>query len=290
MTDAEETRGFTEPSPASAEATDAARWVEESRAEYLELLRTHPLDEPAFQDWLERHPAFVPGARGPRGRSGWHPWPCALITQPRLTGIEGKQPDFCWLAADSATITAVLIEIETPAKRWQHKGNETQHAELTHAREQIASWRAWFNDASNQVGFLDQYLVPDSYRRLSFQQHYILIHGSREEIGDDRTRIRQRAAGTGASDEEQMTFDRLPEIVNSEDAIYGCIRRTGSSFEAVAVPAPWRPERFDRAPLRVVQGYEDAVAAAPMEESRRTAVLDALQDRGGERRDFRFRF
>lgn len=146
--------------------TDAQAWLHESARQLAALLSGEGrTDEPLIQRWLERHPSFVPGARGPAGMSGRHPWPCALITQPPLSGIVAKVPDFCWLAADSADLTAMLIEIETPAKSWQQDRKAVQSAPLTQAREQIAAWRAWFSEASNQVRFLDEYLVPQRLPR-----------------------------------------------------------------------------------------------------------------------------
>src|SRR4051794_36921269 len=114
--------------------SDAEAWLRASSAELSELLSDRGrTEERPIQRWLEHHAAFVPGARGPDGMSGWQPWPGALITEPRLTGIIAKVPDFCWLAADSVNLTAVLVEIETPAKPWQQEGKAVAAAELTQA-------------------------------------------------------------------------------------------------------------------------------------------------------------
>jgi hypothetical protein len=259
-------------------AGEAQAWIGESRDELAALLvGEERSDESVFQDWLERHPAFVPGARGPGGNTGHDPWPGALISQPRLTGINAKQPDFCWLAADSAELTAVMIEIETPAKRWQRAGEAVQSAELTQAFEQINAWRVWFNAPHNQSGFLEEYLVPDELRRLRFAQYYILVHGSRSEYEGDPERVRQRAAMLRTADFQGMSFDRLLELPDTWSTRLGCVRRRGPGFEAVAVPATWDPDYLVDRYVTAAAGYEEAVAASPMSEERRAHALEVLE-------------
>ena len=129
-----------------------------------------------------------------------------MISQPRLLGFEEKVPDFCWLSVDSAELTAIIVEIEKPAKRWQ-LGGAGQAAELTQARDQLNSWRAWFSQPANSARFIEDYLVPDGLKDQRFRQHYVLIHGSRTEYQDDPTRIRLRSS-MAAEDESLMSFDQ----------------------------------------------------------------------------------
>jgi hypothetical protein len=232
-------------------------------------------DEKMLQQWLERHAAFVPGYAGPRGMSGHQPWPSALISQPRLLGFSEKVPDFCWLSVDSAELTAMLVEIEVPSKRW-HLKDGGQHAELTQARSQLNSWRAWFAKPRNAAGFLEDYLVPDSLRDLRFRQHRILVHGSRGEYVDSPTKTQLRASSV-ADDETLMSFDRLLELPKSDYGRYGCVRRKGDGFEAVAVPSTWDPDRLDADALRITQGYPRAIRELgfdPVEEAALLARLD----------------
>jgi Domain of unknown function (DUF4263) len=236
----------------------------------------HAGEEHVFQDWLERHPAFVPGARGPGGNSGHNPWPDALISQPSLEGIVGKQPDFCWIASDSAEVTAMLVEIETPAKRWQRTSEPVQTADLTQALEQLNSWRAWFNDPIRAAGFLREYLAPDYIASRTFSQHYLLIYGSREEYQGDGVREGQRAASIRGDDFQLMSFDRLPEIVDGWSARFGCVRRQGSGYRAIAVPSIFSLQGVTDSALAITEGYEDAIAASPMAEPRRREVLEEL--------------
>lgn len=262
-----------------ANSDEALRWVERSAAEFEQLIQVEGRsDEPILQDWLERHPAFVPLFDGPGG-SGWPPWPGALISQPRLTGIVGKVPDFCWLAANSAHLTAVMVEIEVPDKPWQRAQDLGQAASLTHARDQINSWRSWFRDPANSVNFLNDYLVPREYLDLEFRQHFVLIHGSRDEYIGDRLRTRQRAAGASAPDETLMSFDRLPEIVDVRAARYGCVKRTGSGFVAVAVPPTWLPEKLSDEALSRTTGYEEKITASSVDETTKSRWLTTIKER-----------
>jgi hypothetical protein len=255
-------------------------WLRESAAELSGLIAGDQADqEGVFQDWLERHPAFVPGARGPGGNSGHTPWPCGLISQPRLEGIVGKQPDFCWIASDSAEVTAMLIEIETPAKRWQRDGEAVQSAELTEPVEQLNAWRAWFSAPDNQAGFLREYLVPDYMARRHFTQHYLLIHGSRSEFEGNIVREAQRAASIRGTDYQRMSFDRLPEIVDSWSADLGCVRRREAGYQSIAVPSVFSPTSITDSALALTGGLEDAVAASPMDKDRREEILAELRER-----------
>lgn len=259
--------------------TDVATWIAKSSAELKQLIQGDGYDnEAVLQDWLERHPAFVPGAQGPRGTTAWVPWPSALISQPPLTGINGRIPDFCWLTLDSADLTAMLVEIEVPAKPWQHKTDEGQHAKLTQARDQLNSWRSWFADPTNQARFLDDFLVPSDLRtHHRFRQHYVLIYGSRSEYEGDRIRQRGRAGAMSAPDETLMSFDRLPEIATAKAARYGCVKRRGEGFKAVAIPECWEPARVSGEALRLTVGYEQAIAACDdLGDAARSALLAEL--------------
>jgi Domain of unknown function (DUF4263) len=194
-------------------------------------------DEAVLQRWLEQHPSFVPGAFGPRGSSGWEPWPRAVITQPPLTGMLTRVPDFIWLARDSRRLTAVCIEIERPAKRW-FTNLSVPHSDYVQARSQLNDWRTWFADPYNSVRVFEDFQVPSSERPGGFDQHYILVMGRREEYASDVRRTRLLASDE-RPDETLMSWDRLIELQNPAAQKFGCVRmsRQSGQYEIVSEPS-----------------------------------------------------
>ncbi|MEU1968940.1 Shedu anti-phage system protein SduA domain-containing protein [Micromonospora sediminicola] len=256
---------------------DPATYLQAATAELRDLVGgAGASDEALLQSWLEQHPAFVPGAHGQDGSSGMTPWPGALITQPPLPGIVGHVPDFLWLAADSRGVTAVLVEIERPNKRWFTVDGDPYQGHIGQARSQITNWRAWFSNPTNQLKFLDDYLVPDELRRLEFRQHYVLVLGRRAEF-DNQPEWARRRAVAGAGDNE-MTWDRLIEGPNVKAVTLGCVRvsATGGGYDAVSVPPLWDPSRIDERALSRTGGLREAVAVAPMADERKQACVDYL--------------
>jgi hypothetical protein len=65
---------------------------------------------------LERHPSLQADSRSVGCDSGHAPFPVAVIAKPKLPGLSDREPDFIWLATDSTSLYAVLIEIEAPRK------------------------------------------------------------------------------------------------------------------------------------------------------------------------------
>ena len=62
-----------------------------------ELLSTNPTEE-TMQAFFEKNPSFIPGAYGLQTKSGHAPMHSCLFSQPRLTGLSSKIPDFMWIA------------------------------------------------------------------------------------------------------------------------------------------------------------------------------------------------
>ena len=157
-------------------------------------------DESRLHVFLERHPSLVPGAFS-FPPSGHYPFPGALISKPPLKGVGEHIPDFMWIAVDSGTVYPVFVEIETPLKRWFTKGGQ-QHAELTQALTQLASWRAWIGRGENMTMFLQRFEVPDTlYRHRTIRPQFVLIHGSQREFEDrpELNRLRDQLESRGAA-------------------------------------------------------------------------------------------
>lgn len=186
--------------------------------EYEELMKTKMNDESAFQDFFERNPCMLPGAFGFFGESGHTPFNNVLITQPKLTGLTTKIPDFLWIASDSCTIYPVFIEIEKPSKRWfTSSGNPS--AEFTHAQTQLTDWKVWFSNPTHQELFFKYYNVDSDFLKgKSVNAYYVLIYGSRDEFLDKpelniKRNILQR------SDEVYMTFNRVSPNIKARNII-----------------------------------------------------------------------
>jgi Domain of unknown function (DUF4263) len=196
--------------------------------------------EANLQAFLEQHPCLLPGCRSMSGHSGHHPYPAAVIRQPRLPGLTTRRPDFCWIATDSECLYAILIEIETPGRQWfQHgKGPRRgdQHGDLVHARGQLDHWKAWFAKPDNQMGFRREYRLNNwLFEERELVPQYVLVHGSRREF-DDHPDLNGLRRSLQDQNTFMMTFDRLAP---SRDAMsYCCVQITERGYEAVAVPRP----------------------------------------------------
>lgn len=186
-----------------------------------------------LQSFLERHPSLLPGSHTVDCSSGHWPFPFSVISQPRLPGLSTRQPDFLWIASNSTTVYPVLIEIETPYKRWFHsKGNEF-HSDFSHALGQLIEWSAWFASGTNAASFKDYYEFPDYLRDLTLIPRFVLIHGRRMEYECNPVR-KAKIAMTARSDQRLMSFDRLaPEL---KATCVGCVRKLEYGYEAICVP------------------------------------------------------
>ncbi len=211
------------------------------------LLQESP-DESVLQRFLESNPSFVPGARTPGGATCASPLFDLLVSQPRLPGLDARQPDFLWFSSNSDTWFPVLVEIERPSKRLFRKDG-VPSAEFTQARNQLNQWRTWFRLPANQLKFQDDYGVPDLWtHRRTMSLHMILIYGRRNEFENDPRLTTQRGSLLPGSDEELMSFDRLaPDPLLSEALT---VRAVGAGrYRALKVPptftlSPLHAERF----------------------------------------------
>jgi len=97
------------------------RWEEYEKLlgrEWEELLARPGTAERDFQEFFESHPCCIPQTYRLFQRGAHGPFPGAIITQPPLTGLRAKRPDFLYITRDSATVFAVMVEIEHPSKSW----------------------------------------------------------------------------------------------------------------------------------------------------------------------------
>ena len=249
----------------------------ESARDSLGRLLESASDARQIQEFLERNPCFVPGAWTPGVKSGHYPLHCALITQPRLVGLDGRQPDFMWLATHSQTWYPTLVAIARPDKPlFTKKGSPT--AEFTQARHQLAQWDSWLNTAENLQKFAVDCGIPDIYTRYkTLQPHFVLICGRRREV-EDRPDLSKELSGLlPGPDEELVSYDLLSPDVELSQAI--TVKATApGQYEALHVlpTLTLGPRLADR--LLSVTAMEDAIAGCwQMPPERREFLVSRLE-------------
>jgi len=195
----------------------------------LESSQSSP-DERSFQSFFERHPCMLPcGIEG--GHHGV--FPLALISQPPLSGLGGKIPDFLWIVRDSASVYAVLVEIEEPSKPWATESGQ-QNAKLTQAINQIKDWKSWFKNPTNETRFIEDYRIPQFLtRKRSFEQRYILVYGRRSDPTLTEKFNKKRIELQGEN-EIYMTYDRLfPNQYYDQNLT---VKLDDEGYKAISVP------------------------------------------------------
>ena len=269
-------------SPSYTLRTDApppvawASYAESASDALGRLLESEP-DERRIQEFLERNPCFVPGAWTPGVKSGHYPLHCALITQPRLVGLDGRQPDFMWLATHSETWYPTLIEIEGPDKAlFTKKGSPT--AGFTQARHQLAQWASWLNTAANLQKFAVDCGIQDIYTRYkTLQPHFVLTYGRHREV-EDRPDLSKELSGLlPGPNEDLVSYDRLSPDADLSQAI--TVKATApGQYEALHVlpTLTLGPLLADR--LLSVTAMEDAIAGCwQMPPERREFLVSRLE-------------
>jgi hypothetical protein len=163
-------------------------------------------DERVLQDFIEQNPCFAPTV-SPKGSE--YPVFGTLISQPVLTGLRSKKPDFLVVPWNSSYWYPTFIEIESPSKAL-FRADGIPTAQFTEARNQLAQWRAWLSDPTNQQKFISDYAIPEHHLRFrTMEPRFVLVYGRRSEFADNAELSKQRAALMSGADETLMSFDRL---------------------------------------------------------------------------------
>lgn len=229
-------------------------------AEYQALLSAEPAEE-EMQRFFERNPALLPGAF--LGGVGHGAFPDALISQPSLSGIGDRRPDFMWLARNSAMVQPVLIEIESPRKRWV-AGNPRdlrQSADLTQALNQLRQWEQWLEKPANREVLAVNYGIPPEWRRSrSFHPQYWLIYGRRDEnpreIAQMRAYLSQRGLNVHAYENLRQPNEWCKDYIAVRP-------RSDGTYEALFIPPTARWTAGSPEAWRAVRGRREAVLASP---------------------------
>ncbi len=257
-----------------AKGPDRMPWDEyahRTKEAYVELLNSDP-DEAAVQRFLEENPALAPGAWTPSVSSGHFPLHCALISQPVLPGLTSRKPDLMWVATHSGTWYPTLIELERPGKRlFTKEGVPT--AEFTEARNQLAQWHVWFNSATNQQKFIEEYGIPDEWRKSRLMElHMILVYGRREEFEEKSELSKQRASLMTGPHETLMSYDRLEADKDLHLSI--TVRPLGSGrYKVLRLPPTFGVGPLLAGRLLSIEGFDEALDASPDIEPKRRAFL-----------------
>jgi hypothetical protein len=226
-------------------------------AEFKALLSSSA-DERALQHFFERNPAFVPGAETPGTPSGHGPLFGFLFAQPPLPGLASKIPDFMWVAMHSLAWFPTFIEIEDPKKR-VFTDRAVPRQEFTHARNQLAQWRSWFNAPANALKFRSDYGIPDDLVRIKrMTPHFLLVYGRRSEIEHEAELSNQRGALMTGLDEELLSYDRVHANRLLHDAI--TVRASGyGKYKALAAMPTLTLGPSNASRLQRVDGLEEAI-------------------------------
>ena len=257
-------------------------WQEYSdrvQSEWFALLASDP-EEAEVQQFMELHPALIPGGSGDVGPGGHHQSELNLVfRQPKLKGA-GRDfaPDFMWVTHSSSLITPILIEIEKPSKRWfTQEGRPTAH--FTQAQDQLRDWRGWFALDGNERIFRDQYLfLGDRWADRTLEPQYVLIYGRQSEFtlggghSDFEALNRKRGHLHGAG-ETFLTFDSLRPRFDHSSSITATMTATGPT--AFAFSPVYSTGAHLLGDLRHLGGVEEALdRSVMMTDERRTYLND----------------
>lgn len=228
---------------------------EEKLTQEWQSLLDSDCSEKVIQAFLEKHPCLLPGAFTMTRTSGHYPYPDAVISLPPLSGVGKRVPDFMWLSTCSTEFEVVLVEIERPNKKtFTSKDNPT--SDFTQAHTQLAEWKVWFANPTNQQVFYETFGIPQFLKSRKFRISSVLIYGRRQEFSSSPKLTRLRGELV-RQDEHLMSFDRLKPERKASD-LY-TVRLSKSGFEAVAYPPTYvlRPALADN--YSIVLGKEEAI-------------------------------
>lgn len=244
---------------------DYARIVERQLAD---LLDAGECRESSYQHLIEHHPSLLPWVYGTFGGGHHGLVHGAIISQPRLPGIDGKQPDFMMIARDSGSVYAVLVELESPCKPWFTKSGQPT-AKLTQAMSQLRAWKAWFDQPGKTESFIDEYRVPHDWHARRVEIRCLLVYGRRSELnahGYGRLRSHHQAA-----DERFMSYDHLRPTPQLRDAV--TVRVSGSGYHALSLPPTLQMGPFQASDLVHINSKDAAVLANPLMTRERAEFL-----------------
>lgn len=200
--------------PLRPQAIEWTKYADAVLSQWYDLLSCNP-EESQVQQFLELHPAMIPGGSGDIGPGGHHgSQMSAVFRRPTLKGAgRSFEPDFMWVTRSSGLVTPILIEIEKPSKRWfLDNGRPTAH--FRDAHDQLNDWRSWFSRDENLALFRSAFLFGDLHADRPLEPQFVLIYGrqSEFELGGGHSHpydLRHKRDSQRAEGETFMTFDSI---------------------------------------------------------------------------------
>lgn len=241
----------------------------ESYAQVVRSSLAHTLasspSEADMQALLEEHPSLLPAPYGCFGEGAHGSESDTVLSQPELPGFRPKRPDFMIVSRDSGSVYPILIEIESPAKRW-FTAHGRPSAELTQAMDQLTQWADWFSLPENQVAFSRLYNINQSLICRQLRPRFVLIMGRRSEAAAVPAFARKRAL-LERPDTLLMTYDRLNpsfELRNYVSAKLVRLPGDRASVEVLHVPACLQLSPCGARAFSGLRGREQAIERNPL--------------------------
>jgi hypothetical protein len=186
--------------------------------EYSKLLDENA-EEQKYQDFLERHPYFIP--REFVQNHGIH---FDLVFR-KLSLAKDYITDFFYLSKSSDDWNCVLIELEKPQSKFFKQGTNEFHNDFNKGMSQIRRWRAWFENSANKEHFVNNTLrsIRIPLERNPCYIKYVLVHGRRAEYQDNHIRSGLIRAEE-RDDFKIITYDSLMESISSKNDLYIAVK------------------------------------------------------------------
>lgn len=139
------------------------------------------------------------------------------------------------------------------------RANNDVTTDFSHAQGQLAHWRAWFAADANRLKFIDEYGVPEYFRRrMSMSLSLVLVYGMRAEWSHDQAKSILRSSLPRGSDEELMSFDRLRPDRELSNAV--TVKATGGGrFSVLHVPPTFTTGPAFAEDFLALDGLSDAI-------------------------------
>lgn len=207
-------------------------YVSNSKIEYEQLLEKNSFNEAVFQNFFERHSAYVPGGFDVDDSSGHGPYVVSLISKPSLSGYFKRIPDFMWMASYSGVFHPIFIEIEAPNKKVFNKDNSATK-DFNQAMDQLRHWKIWIDDPSNKGIFMKKFRLANTHLASNrFLPKLLLIYGRRDEFesNEKRKKLREQFMnGVG----QIRSYDGLIPSHKCKDCF--TVKVTEEGYEAIEV-------------------------------------------------------